>query len=169
MIHKIYDLGVIIQCKIPFATYRISKITVWNNEIRVRVNYPNEELVGVLRITEDGLLINTIKQLNELMIYAILVDEGNTFNLNYLYNELLREFKEKLATPLYEGLDKVLSKMHNISLVTLDTYKMKDIKVLVEQYNILEEAYGNAIKTDICSSAKALGDINRFFKELSKF
>ena len=170
MIHEIYDIGVVIQCNIPFAVYKITEITICNNEIRARVEQLNKELVGVLRITEEGLFIHCVKQPYELMVYATLVDKDNSFNLDYLHKELLKEFEKNLASPLYEGLKETLDKMDNISLFTLDTWKLKDIKAVVERYNTLEEAYSDAIKTDsLQTRQEALGNLNRFFKELQKF
>ena len=164
------ELGVIIECNIPFAAYNITEITTFRNGIRAKVEYPNKRLVGVLRITENGLLINCVKQPYELMVYATLVDKDSSFNLDYLHRELLKEFEKNLATPLYEGLKETLDKMDNISLFTLDTWKLKDIKAVVERYNTLEEAYSDAIKTDsLQSRQEALGNLNRFFKELLKF
>lgn len=164
------ELGVIIECDIPFAAYKITEITTFRDEIRARVEYPNKELVGVLWITKDGLFINCAKPFYEFIIYATLVDENSTFNLDYLHRELLKEFEMKLASPLYEDLKEILNKMDNISLITLDTYKLKDIKVLVEQYYMLEEAYSDALKKDsLQARAEALGNLNRFFRELQKF
>lgn len=170
MIHEIYDIGVVIQCNIPFAAYNITEITIYNKEIKARVEHPNKRLVGVLRITEDGLLINCAKPFYELIIYATLVDENSTFNLDYLHKELLKEFEKNLATPLYEDLKETLDKMGNISLITLDTYKLKDIKALVEQcYILIVTRLKNKHTGTPKERAEALGNLNRFFKELQKF